>query len=377
MDKYRFLIYATIFVMMGLSDSVVPILPELAAANHSNNPMISSLLFSTYFIAALITMIPFGILSDIYGNIRFIMLGIMMTFISGYLIFSTNNLWILLGARIIEGSACGAFFPSAFSMLSKYKKRNQYFGDFSFLLNAGLAIGVAISGALTTTGLKNGILLFTAISGILFIAAIPIWNRSKIELKYPDDPGINKKIESTWKNILSQLNGTYYTLFNRKYINIWILTFLIFGAPTVFVALYPDYSEDFLSKTRLGITIASLYVSAMITSFLIGRSWLRYNTMIKLGLIIISAGAIIAINYPITGFIVMGIGGGSGMVGLPIAVSHLNTNRGLSMGLLNTCTYAGLGLMPLFAGILTQYLSFEWIFLLDGIIIGISVFMRS
>lgn len=377
MDKYRFLIYATIFVMMGLSDAVVPILPELAAANHSNNPMISSLLFSTYFIAALVTMVPFGILADLYGNIRFIMLGILMTFISGYLILITNNLWILLGARIIEGSACGAFFPSAFSMLSKYKKRNQYFGEFSFLLNAGLAIGVAISGALTTTGLKNGILLFTAISGILFIAAIPIWNRSKIELKHPDNPGINEKIESTWKKISSQLNDTYYILFNRKYINIWVLTFLIFGAPTVFVALYPDYSEDFLSKTKLGITIASLYVSAMITSFLIGRSGLKYKIMIKLGLIIISAGAIIAINYPITGFIVMGIGGGSGMVGLPIAVSHLNTNRGLSMGLLNTCTYAGLGLMPMFAGILTQYLSFEWIFLLDGIIIGISVFMRN
>lgn len=375
MDKYRILIYTTIFVMMGLSDAVVPILPELAAANHSNNPMISSLLFSTYFIAALITMIPFGILTDIYGNVRFIMLGILMTFISGYLILVTNNLWILIIARIIEGSACGAFFPAAFSMLSRYTKRNQYFGEFSFLLNAGLAVGVAISGALTTTGLKNGILLFTAISGILFIVAIPVWNKSKTEINNPG-LGINDKIEDTWIKIYTQLKDTFYTLFNGNYINIWILTFFVFGAPTVFVALYPDYSEDFLSKTKLGITIASLYVSAMITSFLIGRSGFKYNTMIKAGLIIISAGAILAINYPIPGFIIMGIGGGSGMVGLPIAVSHLNVNRGLSMGLLNTCTYAGLGLMPLFAGVLTPYLSFEWIFLLDGIIIGISVFMR-
>ncbi|ADI73956.1 major facilitator superfamily MFS_1 [Methanohalobium evestigatum Z-7303] len=375
MDKYRILIYTTIFVMMGLSDAVVPILPELAAANHSNNPMISSLLFSTYFIAALITMIPFGILTDIYGNVRFIMLGILMTFVSGYLILITNNLWILLFARIIEGSACGAFFPAAFSMLSRYTKRNQYFGEFSFLLNAGLAVGVAISGVLTSTGLKNGILLFTAISGILFIVAIPVWNKSKTEINNPG-LGINDKIENTWIKIYTQLKDTFYTLFNGNYINIWILTFFVFGAPTVFVALYPDYSEDFLSKTMLGITIASLYVSAMITSFLIGRSGFKYNTMIKAGLIIISAGAIIAINYPISGFIIMGIGGGSGMVGLPIAVSHLNVNRGLSMGLLNTCTYAGLGLMPLFAGVLTPYLSFEWIFLLDGIIIGISVFMR-
>jgi MFS family permease len=375
MDKYRILIYTTIFVMMGLSDAVVPILPELAAANHSNNPMISSLLFSTYFIAALITMIPFGILTDIYGNVRFIMLGILMTFISGYLILVTNNLWILIIARIIEGSACGAFFPAAFSMLSRYTKRNQYFGEFSFLLNAGLAVGVAISGALTTTGLKNGILLFTAISGILFIVAIPVWNKSKTEINNPG-LGINDKIEDTWIKIYTQLKDTFYTLFNGNYINIWILTFFVFGAPTVFVALYPDYSEDFLSKTKLGITIASLYVSAMITSFLIGRSGFKYNTMIKAGLIIISAGSILAINYPIPGFIIMGIGGGSGMVGLPIAVSHLNVNRGLSMGLLNTCTYAGLGLMPLFAGVLTPYLSFEWIFLLDGIIIGISVFMR-
>ena len=104
----------------------------------------SSLLFSGYFLGALATMLPFGILADRFGNLRFIGLGIILTVISGLIIFFSENLWILLVSRFIEGAACGAFFPAAFSTLSRCKDPGRYIGEFTFLFNAGLASGALL-----------------------------------------------------------------------------------------------------------------------------------------------------------------------------------------------------------------------------------------
>ena len=135
MNPDRLLIYGAAFTIMGLSNAVIPILPELADLNPSSvGGLASSLLFSAYFLGALGTMLPFGILADRFGNIRFIELGIVLTAISGLIILLSENLWILMISRFIEGSACGAFFPAAFATLSKCRDPGRYIGEFTFLL---------------------------------------------------------------------------------------------------------------------------------------------------------------------------------------------------------------------------------------------------
>src|SRR5665811_1733095 len=104
MNPERRLIYVAVFAIMGLSNAVIPILPELAAHYHSTfGELASSLLFSGYFLGALATMLPFGILADRFGNFRFIGLGIILTAISGLIILFSENLWVLVISRFIEG----------------------------------------------------------------------------------------------------------------------------------------------------------------------------------------------------------------------------------------------------------------------------------
>ncbi len=159
---------------MGLSNAVIPILPELASLDYSASGKIaSSLLFSAYFFGALVTMIPFGILADRFGNLRFIGFGVILTAISGLTILLSENLWILLISRFIEGSACGAFFPAAFATLSKSKDPERYIGEFTFLFNAGLAAGAFFSGLLADTYLKGAILVFTFITFSLILYLFP------------------------------------------------------------------------------------------------------------------------------------------------------------------------------------------------------------
>ncbi|MBN2110501.1 MAG: MFS transporter [Methanosarcinaceae archaeon] len=368
MDKKRFLLYSTVFLIMGLSNTVIPVLPEIAAGNHGRyGAFASSLLFSGYFIGALLTMLPFGFFSDRYDKLKFVILAILLTLVSGLTLLLTDNLYILVIARFVEGTACGAFFPVAYTLLSEYEYRNRYIGEFNFLLNAGLALGVALAGYLAEWQIKNGILLFTLMAGILFTAGLLILaERSKIE---------NVRVIASFNPPdMSSIAGNFI---NKKYLRIWIITFLMFGLTGVIIAFYPDYSKDFLSKTALGISIAALYVSAMATNILVGRMNLRYDHMIRTGIIIASIGTLVSIHYPIIGFSLIGIGSGTGLIGLPLAVSHMNIERGLAMGIFSTCTYAGLGLLPLFTGIFLDTLGFEKIFIISAVLLFLSIFLRD
>lgn len=54
MNLHRLLIYGAAFTIMGLSNAVIPILPELAnLSNNSSGGFALSLLFSAYFLGAL------------------------------------------------------------------------------------------------------------------------------------------------------------------------------------------------------------------------------------------------------------------------------------------------------------------------------------
>ncbi len=377
MNPERRLIYFAVFTIMGLSNAVIPILPELAARYHNTfGELASSLLFSGYFLGALATMLPFGILADRFGNLRFIGLGIILTAISGLIILFSENLWILIISRFMEGSACGAFFPAAFSTLSKCKDPGRCMGEFTFLFNAGLASGALFSGVLADIYLKGAILIFTFLALLSVIPLIPR-HRELInpkgtgeESNLLPDPG---SLKDHFKQSFSKVAG----LLNRHNSGIWLSSFLLNGAIGVFIAYYPDYSLGVLTKAQLGSAIASLYICAMVTSLLVGRFRVKEKTIIWTGLLFSALGALFAINYPFLGFPSLGGGAGIAMVGFALAVARMDADRGLAMGLFNTTIYAGLSLLPITAGLLAGTMSFEQIFVATGCILAVTLLLKN
>jgi len=376
MNPDRFLIYATVFTIMGLSNAVIPILPELAAQDHGSfGAFASILLFSGYFLGALATMLPFGILSDRFGNLRFIVLGILLTAASGLAMLLTENLWILLLARLVEGSACGAFFPAAFSTLSKYRNPGRYLGEFTFLLNAGLASGTLFSGLLAESYLKGAIFIFTSISVLTILLILPRHRELRAEgqegngntAKQPDS--LADPFKSAFETLAAVLRG--------RYSRILLLSVLLNGGIGILIAYYPDYSADFLTKAQLGSSIASLYVSAMITSFFIGRFSVGEGTMVRIGIAFAALGAFLAIQYPFSGFACLGGGSGIAIVGFSLAFARMDIDRGLAMGLFNTTIYAGLSLAPIAAGLFTGFLSLGEILLANGCILTGAFFLKE
>jgi MFS family permease len=374
MHPERRLIYVAVFAIMGLSNAVIPILPELAAHYHSTyGEFASSLLFSGYFLGALATMLPFGILSDRLGNLRLIGLGVTFTVISGLIIFFSGNLWILIISRFIEGAACGAFFPAAYSTLSRCKDPGRCLGEFTFFTNAALAAGALLSGILADIFLKGAVLIFTFTA---LLSGIPLLYRLR-ELINPKKGENNDlgpdSLKTHFKHSFREVAG----LISRRNSEIWLSSFLLNGAVGVLIAYYPDYSLGILSKVQLGSAIASLYVCAMITSLLIGHFSVNEKTVIRIGLAFSVLGAFFAVKYPFLGFSSLGGGSGIAMVGFALAVAGMDADRGLSMGFFNTTIYAGLSLLPIAAGLLAEVLSLEKLFLANGFILAGTLLLKD
>ncbi|WMW25123.1 MFS transporter [Methanolobus sediminis] len=360
MTKERFFIYSTVFLIMGLSNSVIPVLPEIASGSSVEPGTIEyTLLFSGYFIGALLSLIPFGFIADRYNHLKLIILAISLTAISGIMLTLTSNAYIMILARIVEGSACGAFFPPAYAMLAEYQKKSRYLGEFNFLLNAGLASGAIAAGFLANGYIKGAVILFTVLSLILLtfglIRTRAYQNRSKRINNSTRKTGRETHLEGTF---LNETRNILNIALNPTYIRTWIIAFFIFGITGVMLAYYPQYSSGMLSKPELGIVIAIVYISSMATNLIAGRTSINYKIMINAGIILAAAGVFLSIIQPLPGFTLLGIGSGMGMIGLPIAVSHMNIdrkNKGLSMGIFTTYTYMGLAFLPMIMGYFTKF----------------------
>ncbi|MCK4459931.1 MAG: MFS transporter [Methanosarcinales archaeon] len=357
MNRVRACLYLSVFVIMGLSDAVIPILPDLSGGD----AMTQSMLFSAYFAGALVTMIPLGMLADRYGNPPFISLSIVLMLVSGVMLLYFDDPAILVAARFIEGCACSAFFPAAFSMLTRFKESKRYIGEINFLLNFGLAAGVGIAAVLMDYYLKGGILVFC-------ILALPALVMS-LSLKEACDPKTHDAALQASSQAPSQTATAPHVrlstvLFDPQYMQMWIVSFVLFGGTGVLVAYFPSCTD--LSPSLQGLALAGVYLGTMVTSLICGRLRITEKRMIRTGIVITSAGIVMTVFHPI-GLTIMGAGSGFALVGLVTGVASLNLERGMTMGAFNTYTYAGFTVMPILAAAILGYLDYAGLFLVTGV----------
>ncbi|MEA1907982.1 MAG: MFS transporter [Euryarchaeota archaeon] len=357
MNRVRVCLYLSVFVIMGLSDTVIPILPDLSGGD----AMTQSMLFSAYFAGALIMMIPLGMLADKYGNPPFISLSIILTIISGAMLLYFNDSTVLVSARFIEGCACSAFFPAAFSMLIRFKGSKRYIGEFNFLLNFGLAVGVGTAAILLDYYLKGGILVFC-------ILALPALAMS-LSLKEARDPATHAPAPDAALQAPSQTSASprvelSTVLFDPQYLQMWIVSFVLFGGTGVLVAYFPSCTD--LSPSLQGLALTGVYLGTMVTSLICGRLHITEKRMIRTGITITSAGIAMTVFHPI-GLTIMGAGSGFALVGLVTGAATLNLKRGMTMGAFNTYTYAGFTVMPILAAGTLSYLDYTGLFLVTSV----------
>ncbi len=389
MNLKKLIIYSSVFSIQGLSNAVIPILPELAGAG-SEDAFASNLLFSGYFIGALLALVPFGILADRMGNLKIIGFGVLLTALSGTVISFSENLWVLGIARFIEGVGCGAFFPAAFSMISEWKDSQRSLGEFNFLLNAGLATGVLLSGMLAGLGIKTTLIIFTILAGascifLLFRAGeiLPSGIKEKKSTlrnnNYPEknirDISSNHQEISLLFKFKKHLKEFKEIAFESNMGHLWGISVLLYATTGILTANYADYSSGFLTKPELGLAISASYLAAMFSSLVAGRAKVSSKSIVRVGIILASTGILLSIKMPVLAFTLIGAGGGIAVVGMITAVSKINSS-GFAMGFFNTGIYAGLGLGPIIGSFFMESSGYESVFLGSGLLLLTTLFVK-
>ncbi|MDD3246082.1 MAG: MFS transporter [Methanosarcina sp.] len=385
MNLKKLILYSSVFAIQGLSNAAIPILPELAGEGNAS-PAVSSLLYSGYFIGALLTMLPFGILADRIGNLKVAGLGITLTVISGLFISFSDNLWILGISRFVEGLGCGAFFPAAYSMISEWKDSRRSMGEFNFLLNAGLASGVFFSGMLAELGIKTAISIFTILAVFSFALILPeAWKllSSGKSGRTKEKSGTSNSKRSSGEQLgalmifepAGHLKKVRKAFSENGFWKIWGISVILYGATGLLTSNYPDYSADFLTKPELGLAISASYIAAMLSSLAAGRSSADYKKIVRTGIILAAAGVLLSTKAPLLAFFLIGAGGGAAVIGLVTAVSRISSS-GFAMGIFNTGIYAGLGLVPVFGSLFIDPLGYETVFLGSSLVLLMILFIK-
>jgi EmrB/QacA subfamily drug resistance transporter len=132
-----------------LSSSVVPALPTMQHALHTNETGITWLL-TAYLLAASVGTAILGRLGDMYGKERLLLWTLVILAAGTLLAAVSSSLGVIIVARFIQG-ASGGIFPLAFGIVRDEFPREKVAGSIGLLsaiLGAGAGVGIVLSGVI-------------------------------------------------------------------------------------------------------------------------------------------------------------------------------------------------------------------------------------
>ncbi|HEU4672100.1 MAG TPA: MFS transporter [Candidatus Limnocylindrales bacterium] len=139
----------------------------------SVDPLALGILAATFYAAELILATPFGLLSDRFGHHRLMQVGPIFGIVAVVVTWSTTNLVLLGGTRVLEGSSTAVSVPSilgfiALATAGDEQLRGRIAARFEAATIAGLGAGFVVAGPLWAVLGPVGFLLNAGIYAISF-----------------------------------------------------------------------------------------------------------------------------------------------------------------------------------------------------------------
>lgn len=360
-NLFLFSLYFGVASLMALSNAIIPILPSLNGALQ-----VQAFIYSAYFLGAMITTLPGGIISDRIGQIRVVIAGMILTVLSGTLLAMVSDPVFILVIRLTEGIGAGLFVSASLSWINYQKGHARLSGLFMALLNLGLLLGLVGGGWITSlfSDLSAGIRFFTIISAIPVITLLFCYSIRNIEI--------------TEESALSHVNSQqgYDTLFSevsamiRRQAPLWFSVIVLLGITGFVQALYPDLSG--LAAAEVGTALAVMNLATIISS--IAAPWFRIEPvlLIRISAILMAILVLVFVQYPSSIF-VMGFVAGLVMISQISYLAVAERKQGVAMGLYTTASYAGMTFLPAIGGYIAGLFSVSVAAGLIAILAGICV----
>jgi len=171
--------YCSVFAQYFAFGGVVTLLP-LYAKNFGMEAFHVGMTLAVFAITFIIVQIPIGTLSDKFGRLKPIVVGLSLAIVSLLILPSLVTFPLMAAGMALYGIAYGFLFPSISASIADYatpEERGMATGVFHALLTAGVAIGAPVIGWVGgTVGIESGLM---SVSGIMILALIVVFTASR------------------------------------------------------------------------------------------------------------------------------------------------------------------------------------------------------
>lgn len=327
--RIPFTLFFGVFVVMALSNAIVPVLPSFADASS-----LQGAIYSAYFLGALISTLPGGILSDRFGRITVMKIGLAVTIVSGLLLSFTLAPGPVLAIRLAEGIGAGFFVAAGMSFVNSRADHGKMSGYYMALLNAGLVLGLVCSGWLAVAFHypASGVLAFTALAGLPLLVSFTLSEPGTVQAPAPFDPGLLRALV-------------------RDYRWLWLSSVVLVGITGIVISLYPKFSG--LPADAVGLWIAGMSIATIVSVLLASRFTLPPVETIRWSAVLMAAGTLISFYSPL-GLVLLGAVAGIVMIAQMAYLADINGHQGIVMGLFSTTSYLGMAILPVIAGVVAD-----------------------
>ena len=345
--RTRLSLFFGIFAVMALSNAIVPVLPAYAESS-----ALQGTIYSAYFLGAFVSTLPGGILSDRFGRVPIMRIGLVITVTSGLLLSVLVVPFSVIVARFIEGVGGGFFVAAAMSYVNSLPDHEKKSGYFMALLNAGLVTGLIFSGWLAAhmPNPATGILVFTVLSLIPAGASFFVHEPAAVTSRENPDALISLVKEYRW------------LLYSAV---------ILIGSTGVVTSLYPKFSG--YSPDSVGVWISLMSVATIAGVLVASRLSLPPVPTIRWSAILMVIAVMVSYFSPL-GFVMIGISAGVVMIAQIAFLAQDRDHQGVAMGLFSTTTYLGMAALPFITGMIADTSGFFYAFCATAIL-ALTVFL--
>lgn len=331
----KFPILFGIFVVMALSNAVVPVLPDFA-----EGAALQGVVYSAYFLGAFLTVLPAGVASDRIGSAPLIRAGLLLTLASGILILLFPSGLPLLIFRVVEGIGAGLFLSAALAWANSHPSPGRISGYVMAALNLGLVVGLLATGWLDAAFETHlaGIALFTVLAVPAAVMGFAVRESERV--------GFAK---ANFAEIV------------RNYFWFFVAAVVLVGMTGAVAAVYPGYTGS--DPSVLALQLATINIATVVAVLVAPRFTLRPIPTIRVTSLLMAAAVLASYVTPYA-FPVIGALSGVIIVAALAFLAETGIEQGAMTGLFNTATYAGFTFLSALAGLAAGGAGFLAAFLL-------------
>ena len=318
----------------------IPVMP-LFAATLGAGPAQVGMINGTFMLTAGLLSIPAGLIADRTGRKIPVLAGIMATALSSLLITQCHQPGQLAAAYVLFGAGLAAFAPGMLSLVADVvppERLGQAYGWYTTAIYIAMTLGPACGGFLAKSlGLRQVFVVSAALLGLVTLLAVPL---------LPKSPPRHKT------DLYAALAGCVELLHSRHLLACFLATAgscIGFG---VFLTFIPLYAASLgYDPAHVGLIFAAQALTNVIGRVPIGmatdrrdRRWIVAGGLFCLALAVATIGQTIRFEFLIFCSVLLGCGMALTFTAIGALIAELTpiVQRGLAMGIYNSCIYLGM-----------------------------------